>query len=612
MILKIMFRLFSVIYLIFVIYWKEVQCSLSNPDVLAISTEGCTIPGFPLISNSIRKLVQSPEAIRPNCSATVPLLGSNSSHIWVIAEAFEHFNIDKATNFYCCYRNFSAYHHVENITYSDCLQFSSIIKAKHEFVRIECYNTNEDKIYDDFFSFVQQSVTFSNMKVAKKSASNKREVQNYNVLLFGLESTSRLNFLRAMPKTSKYLHDKGSIQLFGYNKLGDNSFPNLFPFITGRSFENLLDICRSDNVINTKLCPFIWDNYKKAGYYTALIADSTAGFLGNYEYMLPKMPTDFYLQPFLYETRFLYKDKRYDYHVCLRNRYLYKELLNYAETLINHLDNEKLFAIFWEESISHNEYNYPKPMDEDYVHLLEKLNESGYLNKTVVIFFSDHGMRFGKIVESDQGRLESRLPLLEILLPKEFNLRHKRAADNLKRNKNRLTTPHDIYETLKDLVNPHLLTDTQIDERSRANADIKQASLFLPISDNRTCETVRITEHWCTCFKGQRVNVRRRTKLLAAEYLIAHVNKLLAFYQQCQKLELKKILDVSVMKNKYDHGETYVVVVQVTPGEGRFDGTLIRERGVWIVSGVVSRLNSYGDQSHCVHDPIAKMYCFCR
>ncbi|KAJ8726518.1 hypothetical protein PYW07_001216 [Mythimna separata] len=47
----------------------------------------------------------------------------------------------------------------------------------------------------------------------------------------------------------------------------------------------------------------IWDKFKEKGYLTALGSDSIAGLLGQYEHRLPRIPTDFYLQPFILETR---------------------------------------------------------------------------------------------------------------------------------------------------------------------------------------------------------------------------------------------------------------------------------------------------------------------
>lgn len=48
-----------------------------------------------------------------------------------------------------------------------------------------------------------------------------------SVLMVGIDSISRLNLIRAMPNTAQHLYDTGWFELKGYNKMDDNTFPNL-------------------------------------------------------------------------------------------------------------------------------------------------------------------------------------------------------------------------------------------------------------------------------------------------------------------------------------------------------------------------------------------------
>jgi len=55
-----------------------------------------------------------------------------------------------------------------------------------------------------------------------------------NILIIGLDAQSHMNFIRQMPKTYEFLTDTLSgIELLGYNKVGDNTFPNIIPLLTG-------------------------------------------------------------------------------------------------------------------------------------------------------------------------------------------------------------------------------------------------------------------------------------------------------------------------------------------------------------------------------------------
>ena len=59
--------------------------------------------------------------------------------------------------------------------------------------------------------------------------------------------------------------------------------------------------------------------------------------------------------------------------------------------------------------------------------------------------------------------------------------------------------------------------------------------------------------------------------------------------------------------------ENYLVMYETTPGDGVFETTLSYERSKnkFQITGSISRLNKYGDQSSCVKDVKAKKYCYC-
>lgn len=579
---------------------KEVLAIKSG--LYTIRTEGCSIAGMSEVSENIKQIVAAPLGIR-KCSPAEPLVTSNASHIQVQREAFDLYNIFNEDTFYCCYKFFSAPENLGNIVYSDCKEFLTVIEVEHEFVNIDCFYSDR-VIYSDFFLFKYHGgIT--------PDASHSRE--SYNILILGLESMSRLNFHRTMPLTSEFLKQRGVVELLGYSKVGDNSYPNLFPVLTGHSFKNVRQKCIRDIVFNLDKCTnaFIWDKFKEIGYHTALGSDSLAGLLGQYEHRLPRIPTDFYLQPFILETRKLFKNQFYDYHACMGSKYYYKVLLEYIYGLTQHLKLNRLFGMFWEESISHEDLNNPHIMDETYVNFLTDLDQDNYLNETILILLSDHGMRWGDIVQTDQGRLEGLLPLLGILFPEEFKRRYKLAFENIQRNVHRLSTPYDIHETLLDLLNLNSLEDIMIRKRINTSiTSINKSSLFLPISASRNCSSVAIAEHWCPCHRGRKIKVGNKVKSTAAHKLVEQINKLLNDYPQCRQLTLGHIYDVYLVESNAQW-RIYTVMVKTRPGGGIFDGTLIYSRSHWVISGTVSRLNLYQNQSHCVTSDSVKMYCYC-
>ncbi|XP_072936593.1 uncharacterized protein [Epargyreus clarus] len=459
-------------------------------------------------------------------------------------------------------------------------------------------------IYNDFFLFP---------KFIKEIKRRQKVRPAFNVLLFGMESISRMNFMRMMPRTSLFLKEKGSIQLLGYNKVGDNSYPNLFALLFSKSFKHAKNSCIVDNVINGSECVFLWNKFKEAGYDTALGSDSAAGLLAAYEYNLPNIPTDFYLQPFLFETRNVFNNTHYCYHKCLRNKYFYKLLLNWSAELLKRSRN-KLFGIFWEESISHEIFNLPQNMDDDYYDFLKQLENSKYLDNSIIILFSDHGMRWGEIAQTEQGRLESRLPLFELLFPLKFQKQFQLAFKNIKQNRYRLTSPFDLHETLLDLVQNNL-DDNKINTRSKQmSQDSSKISLFLPISEDRTCKTIGISDHWCTCNENERIDMNEEQRIIAANYIIRHINRLLRKQPKCHQLRISKILNATVTIGQNNNILKAFIVLRTSPGGGIFESTLNRRGKEWYVSGKVTRLNLYRYTSQCIQDKNdnIKMYCTCK
>lgn len=113
-----------------------------------------------------------------------------------------------------------------------------------------------------------------------------------------------------------------------------------------------------------------------------------------------------------------------------------------------------------------------------------------------------------------------------------------------------------------------------------------------------------------TCTKGKQFTIRSKTKQLAAKYVVDSINKFINLYPQCHNLRLKNILHVSLEKERQDRILT--IIVKVSPGDGIFDATLHRKIAKWILSGTVSRLNSYLNETVCVEDETIKLYCYCK
>jgi len=122
-----------------------------------------------------------------------------------------------------------------------------------------------------------------------------------NVIMLGIDSVSRLNMHRELPLTMQALKAAGAVSLLGYNKVADNTFPNLMPLLTGLAESELHEECPwpgPDHVLDA--CPFIWKQFATKGFRTVYAEDCAWMATFNYAksgFLQP--PTDYYARPFL-------------------------------------------------------------------------------------------------------------------------------------------------------------------------------------------------------------------------------------------------------------------------------------------------------------------------
>lgn len=574
----------------------------------------------------VKKYVKTPKSIRPCSYYNNSLLESNETHIWMNSAILQLYDVPSEVNVTCCYKPFyrpsaiadiSAIDIDDRVEYESCTVFANIIEVTDEFVKVSCGYDDYKTMYEQYFLFATKKTIISNREDASDMSHNQSA---YNVLIMGIDAISRLNFYRTMPKTLQYLKNKGAIELLGYNKVGDNTFPNLTPMLLGIKDTDLKRTCWPNNRATFDNCPFIWEWYKDVGYYTALGEDSASLGTFNFEkFGFSGTPTDYYIHTFMHEAEVHVGNNRdFNSYLCMGNKYFYQVLLDYVEHLTSTLRSSKLFGFFWEVTMSHDYLNYPMHMDNSYTRFFEKLDSTKYLDDTILILLSDHGIRWGDIRFTKQGRLEERLPFVHILLPPSFKENFNLAYNNVKLNSKRLTTPFDIYATLTDLINLDSIKDVRIEARTKTNyAQGRSISLFMPVPENRTCKAADIDDHWCTCHRSTKLSKDSGEAHDAAAHLVTYLNTLLQNHRECLKLKLKDILEVSeLVSGTPDDNEVgwreFMVVVKTEPGAGVFEATLRRKGTGWSVAGTVSRLNLYGEQSRCVHHYQLKLYCYCR
>ncbi|XP_022127710.2 uncharacterized protein LOC111001940 [Pieris rapae] len=591
-------------------------------EQFTIRTKGCSIAALHPLDPSIRKFINYPDTVKPCPNEKTPFLDSNLTHIWIKPENAKFYNVTGRHKIKCCYRSFfrpvlvndvSSSNLDNRVEYRKCQTFTDVIEARDEFVNVICYE-GERMVFEQFFLFAIDKELSNNIVDTYKNNTD------YNVVVIGIDAVSRLNFYRTMPKTLNFLKYKKAVELLGYNKVGDNTFPNLIPMLMGIRESELKKTC----VPNPKVsyfdsCPFVWEWYKQAGFYTALAEDSSN--LGTFNYLKDgfiRSPTDYYVHTFINEAeKNVGNNKDFNCYLCMNNKYFYTVLLDYIEHLLIKLRTSKLFGFFWEITMSHDYLNYPMVMDHYYETFFKRLDALKVLDNTFIFLVSDHGIRWGNIRATKQGRLEERLPFVHIIVPPSFKDKYREAYDNLKLNSRRLTTPFNIHSTLNDLVDLKVIENSSIQLRKKETYwNDRNISLFLPIPSNRTCSIADIDDHWCTCHRGRKISITNSLAVEAAARIMEELNKLLNNYEMCAKLELAEILDATEMeagikeKNEISWRE-FMIVIRTNPSNAVFEVTIRHDGQSWTVIGTASRLNLYGNQSHCVSDSHIKLYCYC-
>lgn len=375
-------------------------------------------------------------------------------------------------------------------------------------------------------------------------------------------------------------------------------------------------------------CRFIWDDYKAQNYSTAYFEDVASMALFQYlQNGFVTAPTDFYNRPLLVELENnVASRKSGNVHLCLGSRrtfqVLFDQFENFMSTMAEHPERP-YFSLFWQTSYSHDLLNIPAVVDQEFSRLLRQMITTKALENTFLVLMSDHGIRWGEFRNTYQGMMEERQPLLYIVPPPSFAAKYPSAMRNLVKNRHKLTTHFDLYETLHDLLHPETLTPSAIKHRSAELVDAelpmpRGISLFLPVPALRTCYDAAIAPHWCTCHEKAILPTTDARVERVARMMVDTMNQMVKLYSKCHRLYLNSILGANILTSNDAIGNVtkgfvdITVRLQTRPGLGEFEATVrVDDAHGLELTGTISRTNLYGSQSQCIDDTKMKLYCFC-
>lgn len=281
--------------------------------------------------------------------------------------------------------------------------------------------------------------------------------------------------------------------------------------------------------------PFIWNHFRDQGYVTLFAEDepSISTFnlrLNGFE----NQPTDHYMRHFwlaLWDSSLRSNSQKY----CTGPTPHHHFLLQYLEDFFVEYHNVSKFAFGFHVEFTHSDNNPAQYIDADLARFIRRLKNNNILDDTVLIIMADHGARYSKVRSTVQGKLEERLPMMSFVFPKKFQKRFPGLWKNLMDNRQRLSTPFDVHETLLDILNF---------SRARTShpAFSRGISLLQQIPVNRTCRSAAILAHWCSCMQQIALGTDEEFVRDAALTLTKHINTLTAPHRhQCAELHLTQI-----------------------------------------------------------------------
>ncbi|CAB3397762.1 unnamed protein product [Caenorhabditis bovis] len=521
-----------------------------------------------------------------------------------IVEKFENgtlfFNPSKIKNIVCTLTPIEKF---EGVSDSDVdfkqnipIDFSKgfAIPVDDEFFEVNC--ESKGIIKKSVFKYHYAQIIRKNETISKKPIVE--ESENFpSVIMIGIDSMSKSNFIRQLPKTFKHMKDTGFVVMNGHVKIHDNTYGNLNAILMGKRAVSVVEfpaeIEESWDIAFDKY-PYIWKNFSDNGYATFFAEDRPD--IGTFSYKeklkgFLKKPTNHYMRTF-WIAAFWSLIARRSSSYCYDKKPFHQIMFDYLEDFVQKYDDKRKFAFWWTQDISHDFLNSIGAIDDDFEDFFVR-NEN-VLQNSIVIVFSDHGHRTDRIRETVVGRLESRLPFHAIRIPQNLRKKYPWIIERLEINSRQMTTQFDVYESLLKIARGKITKEMKQTEKKRAY------SYFDEFSRRNGCNEAGVPSDYCPCFAE--IEIPKKEAMPAATQLVKLINELLESaevpkeyvedapdYYMCQPIEMDSIDYASVR----------------LPSGSIFHNS--KDLDVPLQHASLQ----YGNTSFCVDDRVLKKICHC-
>ncbi|BFZ21874.1 hypothetical protein BsWGS_24913 [Bradybaena similaris] len=483
-----------------------------------------------------------------------------------------------------------------------------------EFFKVECTNNTAGLLSKTFYYLIPKH---AHLKEIDTQNSRKRQAmaapkETLNVIMIGMDTLTRHQFFRAHNKTYSYLMNSlKSFDLTMHSQLGTNTFPNFLALFVGQSRAEITQWWAYKQYMDN--FDLLWGIFEKAGYRTLYTEDWPG--IGAFHYLEKGFRNQFarYMSRPLTLAMYADKDIWKKHSYCVGNQEEMNFQLNYVGRLLDTFPDSPVFAVALISKPTHDTLTDAKMFDEHIFNFYQSLNQKGHLNRSLLISFSDHGVKWGPIRNSKNGNFESKTPYTILTFPDWFLRKYPDVAANLKLNTKRLTTHFDTRATLLDLLyfktsSPPLVAPLR-----------HGISLFEKIPWDRTCKDASIPLENCLCgYRGlEEVNVTSNISQSLANLVVVALNSKTdkTFCADLKLLKIIRVLKIAINENNSKLGRTlFKVQVETTPGNALFEANVYKELNSsdWKVENDINRLNLYRGQADCINIAVERPFCYCK
>ncbi|GFO28758.1 hypothetical protein PoB_005526300 [Plakobranchus ocellatus] len=555
---------------------------------------------------------------------------------------------------------------------SETFTDSLALEPWQENIMTECFDTKKRAISRSYFPLIRVKNETERFlkKNYKKYATHNSPLETLSILVLGIDGMSKQHFERSMPKTRNFLLEKmGAIEMYKYNKLAFETFTNVLALLTGHTPEEFYKDWHYNQTefVDQINEAFIWTDARKIGYRTGMMLDTYNLTAFHYQKKgFKESPVDYYQRQTVIASE---RDKlmRGNDSNCAGDISEVTQIHDYWLQMARTFGKDRttpFFAYSFAVRITHDDCNLAYEGDDVYYKFLQDLVATDSLDNMVIVWFSDHGPRFGPIRETYNGRIETSTPYIFFVFPPWFERKYPKLISTLKINQNRLSSHFDTYETLRDLLY------FKAGEKPSGKLSERGISLFREIPKERTCQQAGIPSEFCACGRLSRLNLTNQLQSLLGMALLDRINSFIGhrnsstlssfvlsknskhtinegnsflpvnfsdsnvhrhstdilsdstsrlpseqLRKKCSPLTLLAVERVYHVTNDQLQSlktKTYRVTIKTTPGFGLFEGLVNYEPGdSGYVMGDIVRINLYRGQAECVQDPWVRQFCFC-